>query len=284
MLLALLLSAGSCDRNKSTSTPAPARTADHKIKIASLVPAATDLIVGMGAADHLVAVSNWDTDRPEIKQLPRVGDYQTTDWERLAELRPDVMLVFMSVDRMPAGMKERADQLGIRVVNIQTEKLADIFDAIDRLGQIMQEPDRAHALSTKIHSQLDAVSRRIAGQPAIPTMLARDEAGYALIAGDTFADELLTISGGKNVAADFKTRYPNVDRERVIELAPQAIIQLMPGATPQVIQQAQANWQSLPDLPAVKNKRVYIFNDWYVLQPGSHIGDIAEQMARVLHP
>src|SRR5581483_8886968 len=82
VLLALLLSAGSCDRNKSTSTPAPARTADHKIKIASLVPAATDLIVGMGAADHLVAVSNWDTDRPEIKQLPRVGDYQTIDWDR----------------------------------------------------------------------------------------------------------------------------------------------------------------------------------------------------------
>jgi iron complex transport system substrate-binding protein len=115
-------------------------------------------------------------------------------------------------------------------------------------------------------------------------MLARDEQGYALIAGNTFADELLTIAGGKNVAEDFKTRYPNVDRERVIELSPRAIIQLMPDASPQVIEQAKANWAQLPNLPAVKDHRVYILNDWYVLQPGSHVGDVAEQMAKVLHP
>jgi iron complex transport system substrate-binding protein len=254
------------------------------VKVASLVPAATDLIVAMGAADHLVAVSNWDSDRPEIKQLPRVGDYQTTDWERLAELRPDVMLVFMSIDRMPPGMKERADHLGIRLVNVQTETIADVFNAIDRLGQIMQEPDRASDLAKKIHGQLDAVKQRVAGKEPVPTMLARDEQGYALIAGNTFADELLTIAGGRNVVGDSERRYPNVDRERVIELAPQAIIQLMPGATPQVIDQARASWAKLPNLPAVKNDRVYILSDWYVLQPGSHIGDIAEQMAKVLHP
>ncbi len=268
-----------CDKSAQKPT-----TISTKVKVASLVPAATDLLIGMGATDHLVAVSNWDTDRPEIKQLPRVGDYQTTDWERLAELRPDVMLVFMSIDRMPPGMKQRADELGIRLVNVQTEKLADIFSAIDRLGGIVNEQDKAAELSNKIHAQLDAVAKRVAGQEAVPTMLARDEQGYALIAGDTFADELLTIAGGKNVAEDFKTRYPNVDRERVIELAPKAIIQLMPGASPQVIEQANANWASLPDLPAVKDKRVYILSDWYALQPGSHVGDVAEQMAKVLHP
>ena len=277
MIVALVFAG--CDKPAQKPSTVPS-----SIKVASLVPAATDLIVGMGATDHLVAVSNWDADVPAIKSLPHVGDYQTTDWERLAELRPNVMLVFMSIDRMPPGMKQRADELGIQVVNVQTEKIQDVFNAIDRLGQIMNEPERANALAKKIHGQLDAVSKRVAGQAPVPTMLARDEQGYALIAGNTFADELLTIAGGKNVAGEMTTRYPNVDRERVIDLAPQAIIQLMPGATPQVIEQANANWASLPDLPAVKGKRVYILSDWYVLQPGSHIGDVAEQMAKVLHP
>ena len=282
LTLIALSAVASCERGNPT--PAPSTNTSKKIKVASLVPAATDLLVGMGAADHLAAVSNWDTDLPEIKQLPRVGDYQTTDWERLAELRPDVMLVFMSIDRMPPGMKQRADQLGIRLINIQTENLNDVFEAIDRLGQIIDERDRAAQLSKKIHGQLDAVAKRVEGKQRVPTMLARDEQGYALIAGDTFADELLTIAGGKNVAGEFKTRYPNVDRERVIELAPQAIIQLMPGASPQVIEQARANWARLPELPAVKENRIYIFNHWYVLQPGSHIGHVAEQMAKLLHP
>src|ERR1700733_12229278 len=80
-LLVLLLIVG-CSR----SSPPPSSAKSPKI--ASLVPAATDLIVGMNAADHLVAVSNWDTNRPEIAGLPRVGDYQTTDWEKLAQLQP----------------------------------------------------------------------------------------------------------------------------------------------------------------------------------------------------
>jgi iron complex transport system substrate-binding protein len=248
------------------------------------VPAATDLLVGMGARDHLVAVSNWDVNRPEIEDLPRVGDYQTTDWEKLGQLRPDVMIVFMSDQRMPPGIKQRADDLHIRLVNVKTETVKDIFDTIQSLGELTHEPRKAAELGKRIHFQLDAVAAEVAGQPRVPTLLARDEEGYALIAGNTFADDLLTIAGGTNVAANFPMRYPSVDRERLIELAPQAIIHLVPEAAPQVIQRASASWQNVPELPAVKNHRVYILTNWYVLQPGSHIGDLAEQMAKCLHP
>ena len=40
----------------------------------------------------------------------------------------------------------------------------------------------------------------------------------------------------------------------------------------------------VPQLPAVKNNRVYILSDWYVLQPGSHVGELAEKFAEILHP
>jgi iron complex transport system substrate-binding protein len=272
-----------CDRHPAASaTTAPASRKNPAI--ASLVPAATDLLIGMEAADHLVAVSNWDTNRPAIGHLPRVGDYQSTDWEKLAQVRPDVMIVFMSGQRMPAGIKQRADELHIRLVNVKTETVQDIFDTIQSLGELTGEPDKAADLSKRIRSQLDGVAARVAGKPRVPTLLARDEEGYALIAGNTFADDLLTIAGGKNVAADFPMRYPSVDRERLTELAPQAIIQLMPDASPQVILRATESWHNLSDLPAVKQQRVYIITDWYALQPGSHIGDLAEQMAKYLHP
>jgi len=263
----------------------PATAASGKSpRVASLVPAATDLLVGMGAVDYLVAVSNWDAKRPEIERLPRVGDYQTIDWEKLAELKPDVMIVFSAVDRLPPGVQQRAEQIHMRLVNVQTERLADIFAAIDKLGELIGEPTKAGELNRRMHSQLDAVARRVAGQEPIATLIARDEDGFALIAGDTFVDDLLTIAGGKNVAGDIKTRYPNVDRERVIELSPAAIVQLMPDASPQVLERAKQMWQKVPQLPAVKDGKVYILTDWYVLQPGSHVGDLAEKLADALHP
>jgi len=95
ILLLIFCSALACDRRaKSTANTTGPR------KVASLVPAATDMLLGMGAGDHLVAVSNYES-APEVKNLPRVGDYQTTDWERLSSLRPASMITQYAPDRLP---------------------------------------------------------------------------------------------------------------------------------------------------------------------------------------
>ena len=77
-----------CD--KTASAPA---APSSKITVASLVPAATDVIVNMGAGDHLVAVSNWDPKLPALASLPRAGDYRTVDWETIAQAKPSKMIV-----------------------------------------------------------------------------------------------------------------------------------------------------------------------------------------------
>src|SRR5690348_4099887 len=56
-----------CDRTASRHAT---NTASTKPTVASLVPAATDMIIAMGAADQLVAISNYDRERPEIQKLP----------------------------------------------------------------------------------------------------------------------------------------------------------------------------------------------------------------------
>ncbi len=273
-----------CEKGQNVPTTTPARVEGKSPKIASLVPAATDLIIAMGASDHLVAISSWDKDRPDVSGLPVGGDYDGPDWEKISQVRPNVMIVFWAIDRMPGGIKQRADELGIRLVNVKTERVADIFQTIDDLGKLLNEPRKASQLSQKMHAQLDAIAQRVAGKEKIPTLLARDDAGFALIAGDTFADDLLSIAGGKNVAGDFQMRYPTVDAERVLQLSPRVVFQLMPNASPQVVQQSMTMWNKLDSLPAVKDKRVYVLTDWYVLQPGSHIAELAEQFAQKLHP
>lgn len=274
----LLFFQASCDR------PAAPGIAKHPT-IASLVPNATDLLIGMDAADHLLAVSNYEQDRPAIHNLPRVGDYQNIDWEKLAELRPDVMMIFMNEARIPPGLKQRADELHIQLINLSgTERLEDVYQLIDQLGDITHERAKATVLLQNIRGQLDAVTARVAGKEKVPTLLVDDEGGFSLIAGNTFADDLLTIAGGKNVAGNFKLRYPTVDREKLIELSPAVIVQLLPDKSPQVIADAKASWQRMPELSAVKNNRVYILTDWYALQPGSHVGELAEKFAEILHP
>src|SRR4051812_36065934 len=94
LLAVVAMLAASCERSPAVSSTQPAQStqpsrAGKHPTVASLVPAATDLILGMQAGEHLVAVSNWDAPQAAIAGLPRAGDYRDVDWEKLTQVRPE---------------------------------------------------------------------------------------------------------------------------------------------------------------------------------------------------
>lgn len=238
----------------------------------------------MGAADHLVAVSNFDVERAEIAGLPRVGDYRTQDWEKLAGLKPDKMIIQLHPDRMPAGLRDRASGLGIGLVNIQIDDLDDVLAAIPRLAAAVEEPDRGEAALRRLREQFDTVRHRVAAAPKVRALVVVDVGGRSVAGPGTFLHDILTTAGGENAAATLNNPWPTVDREKIAQLQPQVVIHLLPQASPQVRAQAEQFWAAMPDLPAVKDKRVHYLTDWYVLLPGYHLGTLAEQFGLILHP
>lgn len=281
---AVCLIPGGCKRRPAgETTKVPTTTAVREVRptVASLVPAATDLLLGMGVGDHLVAVSHYDTRRPGTANLPRVGDYQNFDWEQLGVLRPDLLIVFMDPQRMPVALRQRAEQLQITLVNCRTERLADIYAEIDHLGQLVREPAKAAMAASELRRRLDAVRRRVASLPPAPTLVVREATGDGVVGRDTFINDILEIAGGVNVVNN--PGWPSLDREMLVSLKPQVIVELLPEASPQVIGQARQVWQTMPAVPAVANGRVYIIDQWWAVQPGVHVADLAEKMAELLH-
>ncbi len=250
--------------------------------MASLVPAATDLLIGMGASDHLVAVSNYDVDRPEIAGLPRVGDYQNIDWERIHRLRPRILIIFQSPDRVPAGMKQRADALEMQLVNVRTETLEDIFREMERLGRLIHEDTKAARAAEELRARLDAVRRRVAGRPVVRTLIALDQNGQGVAGGRNFLNDLLVIAGGENVIE--RPGWPMIDREAIRSLKPDAVLHLLTAAPPHVATEARRVWEDMPDLPAVRNDRIHLINEWYTQLSGYHVAELAERFADALHP
>lgn len=291
LLLVALACCGcaSCDSrspNKPGDTPAQAASTApaQSITVASLSPAATDLIVGMGAADHLVGISNFDPDRPGIPKLARVGAYQDTDWERLADLHPTIMIVQIDPARIATGFRDRAAAIGASILDIQIENLADIESALDQLGTALNETSKATAAKNRLIARLDSVRKRVSAEPAVSTLLSLDEHGTSAAGPGTFLDEILTIAGGKNVLAGTPSHWPSIDKERLISLSPDAVIELLPAASPQALAQAADFWATLPEIPAVANHRAYQITDTWTLTPGIEVADLAEHLARLLHP
>lgn len=251
------------------------------ITVASLVPAATDLILAMGAGDRLVAVSNYDTIETTSRPLPRVGDYQTTDWETLASLHPKVMLIEIDQGRLPPGFGQRAVSLGMKLVNVKLQTITDIADVSRQLGRELGDATKGDELAASISRRIDAVRRATAGKPPVRTLLAMDERGEHLVGVGEFLNDALVAAGGVNAAESLHAPYPSADPETLAKLKPDVVIVLKPGGTEETLDRAKQFWSQLG---GSSPPRVYLINDRAVLRPGSHVADTAEAMAKDLHP
>lgn len=249
----------------------------------SLVPAATDLIAGMGAANHLVGVSNYDQN-PQVAHLLRVGDYLTTDWERIVALRPQIIITQYAPGRTPAGFEEHLQSLGARQENLHIDRVDDIFAAMTELGNALGEKEKAAQADSALRERLRQVGERAAKFKPTPTLMVIDETGLSVAGQGTFLDDLLKIAGGRNVMAENGPSWPAIDREALLSLSPEVILQLLPGASTQVQAEAMQAWTNTPNVPAVRNHRVILLTGPDVLLPGDQIGDLAEQFERALHP
>jgi iron complex transport system substrate-binding protein len=272
LLIQIPLTPG-CRRPAVSVTPAAEPT------IASTVPSVTDLLIGMGCGNHLVAVSNYDDpNRPEIRHLPRAGDLMTIDWEVIAAARPRFLITGLREGRRPAGFDQRAAALHVKVIYVQVNGRADIDPAIDLLGELLNEKAKAAAAKKSLDARLNAVTTATADRPRVPTLLVLGPDPTRVAGPGSYLDDLLAVAGGVNVVPATANPYPTLDRERIIALHPQQIIQLLPAATAAESAQARAAWATLPEVTA----KVHVITDPYAQQPGWHVAALAEEMMRDL--
>jgi iron complex transport system substrate-binding protein len=287
LLAALLLSAVAAMIVIDLRPPAAKAPASRAAEptVASITPAGTDLLIGIGAANHLVAVSDLDEDRDGVSGLPRVGDFDHVDWEKLAAASPKILLTQFG-DRMPAGLTDRCAQLGIRLIDIQLNVTDDVYRQAHILGAAMGIADAADEKVKDLKHKLADVRDRMVTAPRVRTAIAVFDGGsVGLIGPGTFHDQLLATAGGVNVAARMNKPYVVADREQLMSLAPEVVLDLepVPPTTPQQLDAAKAFWDSLPDLPAVKNGQVRTITVPYCLRPGWHLADLADVFAKNLH-
>ena len=266
--------------------PAPlGTTGPAGVRIASITPAGTDLLVGIGAGDRVVGVSTFDDDREGLARKMRVGDYQNVNWEKLSACGANVLVLQYAPDRLPAYIQQRCAEMGIRIVNLKLDTIDEICRGMITLGDAVGDSAAGRRAAEELRARLDAVADRVKGLPRVRTLVVTNDESFALAGPGEFLDEALRIAGGRNAAESLGKPYPEVDREMIMTLR-HVVIRLVPDGDrkPQVLEQGDRIWASLSDVPAVKNHRVYVVSLWYGEMPGFRIGELARKFAELIHP
>jgi iron complex transport system substrate-binding protein len=256
-------------------------------RIVSLVPATTEMLYALGAADRLVGVSSYDRFPPEVRQVPRVGGLLDPDVERLLALKPDLVIVYDTQQEL----REQLARAGIPMFLYRHRGLPDVLTTLRALGDRVGLGERAAALAQRMNDQLEAVRARVATKhhPRTLIVFGREAGSLRNVnasGGYGFLHDLLVLAGGADVLADIPRQSVMLSTEGLLSRAPEVIVELHYGASMSAakIEAERRVWNALPSIPAVKNGRVYLLVGDEFVVPGPRIVIAAERLAQVLHP
>lgn len=228
--VAVLLSACTPDdAAKSTSdltTPAPGATVPSE-RIVTLAPHLTELVFAAGAGDLLVGVSAWSDFPAAAAELAVVSDAFTVDQERLALLRPDLLLAWQS--GTPGHVIDELRDAGYRVEAIETRGIDDIAIALRRIGELSNREESAAAVANEFLAALATLKSEYADVAPISVFYQISTRPLYTINKEHFIGEILAICGGQNVFADLAQLAPSVSVEAVIDRDPEVLISASDG-------------------------------------------------------
>ena len=121
-------------------------------RIVSTFPSVTETLFALGAGDRVVGVSNYCRFPPAVLSQPKVGSFSKPDTEKIALLRPDLVII----EKSATALAERLSALEIRHVDVKLGSLADIYSMIRDIGIAIGSPERADNLNESIRVRLDS--------------------------------------------------------------------------------------------------------------------------------
>lgn len=212
-------------------------------RIVSLSPHLAELVFAVGAGDMLVGVSAY-TDYPDAAaKLPVVGDAFGLDQERLAVIRPDVLLAWKS--GTPAHVVDEIRARGHRVEVITTTSIDDISTALMQIGEMTGHEQDAAAVVRQFAGSLQELEAENDDAEPIGVFYQIAARPLYTVNAEHYVSELIEICGGTNVFADLGGLAPLIGVEAVLQRDPDVIL-----ASTDAGPDAFLEWERWPELAA----------------------------------
>ena len=281
LLLSFLLVGPSYSRELIDQLGRKVEVAEPLTRVVSLIPSLTETSFEVGGGDALVGVTRFATFPEAAARLPRVGSYVALDIEKIVKLQPQLCLA--TKDGNPKAAVERLEALGIPVYVFDPKSLEEVVDTVTRLGEVFGTETQAEALVSGYRERLDRVARQLKGIEEEPRVFFQIDAQPIFSAGsDTFLHQLLIRSGAINLAAD-RSGYPRYSWEELLVLKPDVVLLASMGGGYSE-QELKARWQVWPQIPAVKEQRLYVVDADLFDRPSPRLIDALEHLVSLLHP
>lgn len=253
--------------------------------IVSLAPSNTEILFAIGAGSQVVGRDEFSDYPAEAASVASVGgsmgQYSS---ETIVNLKPDLVL---AAEINPPELVKSLEDLGLTVYYLSNPKtLEEMYANLQIVAELTGQEPGAAALIESLKARVAAVDQKLAGVTEKPSLFyeidATDPAKPYTYGPGTFGDLLIQRAGGTNIAGSLADPYPQIGLEQIVVSNPDLIVlgDSMWGVTSEAVK-ARSGWEALD---AVKNDRIFAFDDNLVSRPGPRLVDGLEALAKLLHP
>ncbi len=234
------------DRGRELVLDGPAQ------RIVSLAPHLTELLFAAGAGAELVGTAAYSDYPEQARYVPEVGDSAALDIERIAALKPDVVLGWLSGNS--PGEIARLERLGMKVLVTEPGSLDIIADQIAMLGRLAGSERTADAAAAQFRRDVDALRHDYLGRRPVSVFYQVWHAPLMTVNGHQVISEVINLCGGENIFAGMQTLVPTVSVEAVLVADPEVIV----TGSEQDAALALDNWLKWKRLRAVRNGNLLV--------------------------
>jgi len=250
-------------------------------RIVSLAPNVTEILFSLGLDEEIVGVSIHCNFPEKAKTKVQVGSYISLDFEKIVSLKPDLIIATGAGNTR--DMVERLERLGFPTYVIFPKNLEDVLQSIRHIGQVAGREREGMEIIQGMRRRRESVVELTQGLPRPRVFLQIGEAPIVTVGKNSFANDLIRLAGGENIAGKEKEMYPRFGMEEILKRSPEVILvsSMNPKGNYEKVLQEWSRWKTIP---AVKNGRLHLIDSDLVDRPSPRIIEGLEEMAKFLHP
>ena len=252
------------------------RISNRPERIISMAPSCTEILFAVGAGDRVVGVTEYCDYPAEVEEkknngeIEAIGGFSTPSFEKIVDSEPDLIV---GAYGNPDDVIYRLVEMEYPIYTQNPKNIDEILGHINAIGVITKCDETASSLVNELNERLDEIKEETESLEEEQRPRVFYNIGDFFTAGKkTFANEIIEIAGGKNIAAE-NSGYPRMNLEEFIDKNPQVIICDSGHGGMSIAYDQIVNDERLKDVDAVKNNRLYVIDTDIISRSGPRVVD-----------
>ncbi|MFY2563803.1 ABC transporter substrate-binding protein [Corallococcus terminator] len=250
-------------------------------RVVCMTEETTEVLYRIGAGELVVGVSGFTVRPPEARKKPRVSSFLDANFERILELKPDLVLGFSDLQ---ADIGRELAKRGVPVYLFNQRSLAEILQTVRVTGALVGRAEAAEKLAAELTANLERHAEAAEKLPRRPRIFF-EEWHEPLISGIRWCSELVELVGGEDICRESRASQGAKGRifepEEVARRNPDGVIASWCGRKAKRDKiAARPGWSQVR---AVLDDQLYEVKSSLILQPGpAALSDGVERLARIV--